>query len=447
MNTSDRFLSLQSLGARVPRYTSYPPATQFTDAVGPDRMALWLGEIGHAARISLYVHIPFCRRLCWFCACRTQGARSDAPLWPYVDALALEIALVADHLPGGVTVEHLHLGGGTPTFLPAPLMDRLFAQITSHFSVAQDAEISVEVDPTEIDAARLDALAAAGVTRASLGVQDFDPLVQTAIGREQSFEATQSTVTGLRDRGISKINLDLLYGLPHQTPARLGRTLEDVIRLNPDRLALYGYAHVPWASKRQVMIDEAALPDGVARVELTRQATDRLLGAGFEAVGIDHFARPEDPMAQAARAGTLRRNFQGYTCDQATTLIGIGASAISHMPGGIAQNASRTGDWKARIQEGRLATVRGHAFCGEDRLRGAMIERVMCDFALDPDQFADPEAARAICAQIQRAWPDTVEACARGGVRLRPGSELLARLIAAEIDVYKVDPGRHSLAV
>ncbi len=434
-------------GARAPRYTSYPPATQFSDAVGPATMAGWLREVKPGTRISLYVHIPFCRRLCWFCACRTQGTRTEAPLEAYLDTLEAEIALVADLLPADVKVTHLHLGGGTPTLLPPKLLGRLFAMLDARLPRTAGAETSVEVDPTEIDAAKLDVLATAGMTRASLGVQDFEPAVQTAIGRPQSVEQTEAVIKGLRAHGVEGINLDLLYGLPKQTLETLDATLDTVCALAPDRLALYGYAHVPWASRRQVMIREADLPGHDTRLAMSRQADRRLRLSGYRPIGFDHFARPEDAMAQAAQTGTLRRNFQGYTVDPSDTLIGLGASAISRTPRGYAQNAARTADWTARIRSGRFSTTRGHVLTEDDRLRGAVIERLLCDFSIEPAQFDHPDAVRALTAEIAMRWPQATLHGAGGALDLRPEFRYLVRLVAMTIDRYAKSRGAHSLAI
>ncbi|WP_298436370.1 oxygen-independent coproporphyrinogen III oxidase [uncultured Jannaschia sp.] len=442
-----QMLDIRAIEARAPRYTSYPPATRFHDGVGPDAALGWLGAVPPGSRISLYVHIPFCRRLCWFCACRTQGTRSTAPLLSYLDALEDEIALIADALPPDVTVAHLHLGGGTPTLLPAEAMARLFAMLEARFPRAPGAEVSVEVDPTELDAARLDALAEAGLTRASLGVQDFDSAVQAAIGRPQSFAQTAAAVNGLRARGISAINLDLLYGLPHQSVKTIDRTLDQALSLIPDRVALYGYAHVPWASKRQVMIEADALPDAHARLELARRAADRMREAGYAAVGIDHFARPADPMAIAARAGTLRRNFQGYTTDRAEVLIGLGASSISRLPQGYLQNAARTGDWKARVQRGRPAVARGYALTNRDRLVGEVIERLLCDFAVDPTAFPDRQSVAELTARAALHWPEAVIRTRTGALRIRDEALHLARMVALAMDAEPVPTGRHSTAI
>ncbi|MBM2576460.1 oxygen-independent coproporphyrinogen III oxidase [Jannaschia sp. Os4] len=441
-------LTRRALSARAPRYTSYPPATQFTDAVQAPDAACWLAGIREGARVSLYVHIPFCRRLCHFCACRTQGTTTGAPLAAYVEDLEREMDLVAAALPPGVRIGHLHLGGGTPTILPPDLLRRVFAAVDARWPRAEHAEISAELDPTEIDEARLDALAGAGLTRASLGVQDFAPLVQAAIGRAQSYEQTRAAVVGLRARGVAGINFDLLYGLPLQTQASLRRTLLRMARLSPDRIALYGYAHVPWVARRQRLIREADLPIPAERLVLQRMASRWLRTQGWRAVGIDHFAKPDDAMARTAEDGALRRNFQGYTCDPEEVLIGIGASSVSRLPGGYTQNAAHTGQWAARVRGGLLPTVRGHAFRGEDALRGALIERLLCDFALDPARSADPVRARALIAPLRAAWAEALEPDApEGGLRLRRGFGHLARLMAQDLDAYATPEGRHSAAV
>ena len=447
MTHLDPRLTERALAARAPRYTSYPPATQFGASIGPDTMLDWLSQIRPGSKISLYAHIPFCRRLCWFCACRTQGTQNEAPLAPYVAALEAEADIIAAALPADVSASHLHLGGGTPTFLPPDLLRHLFAMLNARIPRSDGAEVSVEVDPTELDEARLDALADAGVTRASLGVQDFDPKVQEAIGRLQSFEQTKAAVDGLRARGITAINLDLLYGLPHQTLGSLKRTLEMALSLSPDRIALYGYAHVPWASKRQVMIREDHLPNGRQRLELSMRAASLIGDAGYSAIGIDHFAKPGDTMAIAANAGALRRNFQGYTTDGADTLIGLGASSISRLPQGYAQNAPATAAWKARIETGRPATVRGHADTGDDVLRRAVIERLLCDFRIDPALFGDAALVARWTESAAQTWEGAVTRDDNGALDILPEARHLARMVAMEFDAYAISAQRHSAAI
>ncbi|SLN46716.1 Oxygen-independent coproporphyrinogen-III oxidase [Roseivivax jejudonensis] len=424
------------LDARVPRYTSYPPANRFSADVGPNQSGDWLGAVATDAPISVYVHVPFCRRLCWFCACRTQGTTADAPLDRFLDHLDLEAAMVAARLPRDVTAGALHLGGGTPTILSPDRIARLSELLHGAFTFTNDAEISVEIDPVECDEARLSALAALGTTRASLGVQDFDPIVQAAIGREQSVAATRAVVDGARARGIESLNVDLVYGLPHQTEARIAATLETVLDLRPDRLALFGYAHVPWMARRQRMIPEDALPLPVERIALAARAREMLVAAGYREIGIDHFALPDDAMAHAAAAGTLRRNFQGYTTDRAPTLIGLGPSSISRYAEGFAQNAPATGAWQARIAEGMLGTVRGHALTRDERMTADIIERIMCDARVDlaamaerHDQPLVPLLTLARAALADLPGVGTLE-----GEVLRVGRPAALRLVAAHFD-------------
>ncbi|MFV0294107.1 MAG: oxygen-independent coproporphyrinogen III oxidase, partial [Paracoccus sp. (in: a-proteobacteria)] len=324
MEQESQLAQLGLFDARVPRYTSYPPATQFKPDIGPDVTEAWQAEIPKGAIISLYMHVPFCRRLCWFCACRTQGTQSDDPVRAYTEDLLAELRILRSRLPSDIHLSRLHWGGGTPTLLPPDQMRRLAGAVFDAFPLAQGAEFSVEIDPNEIDDARMDALAEAGLTRASIGVQDFDPDIQKTIGREQSFEITAQAVEMIRARGIASLNADILYGLPHQDNRRMAQSVQKLLALSPDRVALYGYAHVPWVAKRQVMIPSEALPTPEARLALFNTARDLFLADGYAEIGIDHFARPEDGLATARQAGQLRRNFQGYTDDQANILIGLG---------------------------------------------------------------------------------------------------------------------------
>lgn len=444
---------LRQLGlfdARVPRYTSYPPATQFK-GLAPDLPHAWLRAVPQGAQISLYVHVPFCRRLCWFCACRTQGTSTMSPVAGYVQTLLAELELLRDALPQGVTLSRLHWGGGTPTLLDPQMIARLAGAIMDAFPLCHDGEFSVEIDPSEIDAARMRALARAGMTRASIGVQDFDPLIQQAIGREQSFQATAEAVRLIRDHGIASLNTDILYGLPHQTPARMSDTVQKLLALSPDRVALYGYAHVPWMSKRQVMIPDDALPGNEARLDLFDTARALFQADGFDQIGIDHFARPDDRLAVAARAGRLRRNFQGYTDDQAQILLGLGASSIARLPQGYVQNAPATQAYTAAIRDGRLPHARGHAFTAEDHWRGRMIEALMCDFEIDALEFVLDHGMtapdlRALFAPIAARFGEAVQV-GPSGLRITETGRPLTRMIANALDAYACAQTGHSPAV
>jgi len=446
--------SLRHLGlfdARAPRYTSYPPANHFTRGIGADQVAGWIRAVPKGARISLYLHVPYCRRLCWFCACRTQGTTTDRPLVPYLAQLKAELDLVSRLLPQDVSVVQIHLGGGTPTILPPAMLQELGAALTAFRPKAPDLQFSVEIDPTEVDAARIAALRAIGMTRASIGVQDFDPVVQQSIGREQSYARTREVVDMLRAVGVGSLNMDILFGLPHQTVARMSNSVQMLLALNPDRVALYGYAHVPWMARRQVLIPADALPDAETRLALFETARELFLQDGYQEIGIDHFARPADSLAGAARTGRMRRNFQGYTDDASDVLIGLGASAISRFPQGYAQNVSASSHYAAAIRNGQLAADRGHAFSDQDRLRAAMIEQVMCDFALDlpalAARFSQPLSDLvAMTESLRHRFRDQISVSGNR-IRLTEHARLIARLAARELDAYDQPEGRHSRAM
>jgi oxygen-independent coproporphyrinogen III oxidase len=437
--------------ARVPRYTSYPTAPHFAPEIGPGDFASWIRAIPEGSEISLYLHVPFCRRLCWFCACRTQGTSSDAPVVAYVETLKAEIALLKALLPRGVSLSRLHWGGGTPTLLSADLMRDLAQAVFAVAPLAADGEFSVEIDPNEIDDARLDALAAAGMNRASIGVQDFDPLIQKAIGREQSYQLTRDVAERIRARGVASLNADILYGLPFQTGPRISDSVQKLLTLSPDRVALYGYAHVPWMSRRQQMIPSDAMPTPEERLSLFETARQLFLWDGYVEVGIDHFAKPEDGMARALQAGTLRRNFQGYTDDPAPVLIGLGASSISRFPQGFAQNASGTAEHTKAIRAGRFSTHRGHRFQGEDLLRARIIEALMCDFRVSRDELLrdfDVSAARieSLFRSAAAEFGDMVRVT-EDGFHIPERARPLTRMIARAFDAYDSAKAKHSSAV
>jgi oxygen-independent coproporphyrinogen III oxidase len=434
----------------VPRYTSYPTAPIFGRDVGAEVQEACLRDLDPDEPVSVYLHIPFCERLCWFCACQTQGTRTLSPVESYVETLEAELALIARLLPEGVRMGQLHWGGGTPTILPPHLIARVAEAIRGVFPAAEAFEFSVETDPTMIDAPKVAALQAAGMTRASIGIQDFAPEVQEAIGRTQSFETTRDCIAELREAGVTSLNTDLVYGLPHQTADRLSRTIEQVLSLAPDRVALFGYAHVPHMSKRQRLIDEAALPGDEERFRLAAMAHEMFMGAGYMPIGIDHYARPGDSMAEAAAAGRLRRNFQGYTADACQTLIGLGASSISRFPQGYVQNATATAAYAQKIGSGALAGARGHVFSHDDRLRSRAIEQIMCDFRLDQNaleaEFGEDAAClRSVHAEVKAAFGDLVELSA-DGLSVRPEGRPVVRMIASRYDAYGVGENRYSKA-
>lgn len=414
-------------------------------------MARWLRALPPGAEISLYLHVPFCRRLCWFCACRTQGTAKAGPLRAYLDSLHAELDLIAAHLPEGIRLSRLHWGGGTPTLMTPDMITELAGKVAGIVPFAEDAEFSVEIDPNEIDDARLDALSDAGLNRASIGVQDFDPEIQATIGRPQSFAITKAAVDGLRARGVQSLNIDILYGLPHQSEERIAESVQQVLSLSPDRVALYGYAHVPWMARRQSMIPTEALPSPESRLDLYETARNLFVWDGYKEIGIDHFARPGDGLEVALRDGRLRRNFQGYTDDNAVALVGAGASSISRFPQGFAQNDPATSGYQKAVRGGALATVRGHVFTPEDKVRDAMIGELMCTFRIDFGKIAErfglstaDIASRA--AGIDEVFPGMVH-LGSDALDIRPEGRPLARMIARYLDAYAVSQNGHSSAI
>ena len=370
---------LSRYDGRAPRYTSYPTAVQFTPAVDADAYAGWLEALPVDQPVSLYIHIPFCARLCWYCGCNTRVVNRPEVIRDYVDHLLAEIALVAERLPAPLTASHVHFGGGTPNMLAPDDLDRLFDGLRRHFIINRGAEIASELDPAQLTADWAFAAARNGLNRASLGIQDLAPAVQAAVNRIEPFAVVARAVEALRAAGVEGVNFDLMYGLPRQTTADVLSTLDQVLTLAPDRVALFGYAHVPWMKAHQKLIDELQLPGPEARLDQSDRAAERLESGGYRAVGLDHFALPSDPLA----GGAVRRNFQGYTTDAASTLIGLGASSIGRLPGGYVQNQSAEVPWRREIAAGRLAAARGVALTPDDRFRGEIIERLMCDFTVD----------------------------------------------------------------
>ena len=428
----------------VPRYTSYPTAAEFGGTVGPEDMGAALDEIGADAPISLYLHIPYCRTICWYCGCNTGAANRTARLDTYLARLHDEIDLVAARLGGRGRVGRIAFGGGSPNAIPAAAFAALVAHLRRVFACAH-AILSIEVDPRGFDAEWAAVLEDCGVSRVSLGVQTFDPALQAAIGRVQPLADIVHTVELLRAAKVASINFDLMYGLPGQDDAALAATLEGTLALAPERLAVFGYAHVPHMIPRQRRIDATALPDAEARFGQAALAHRRLTAAGYRAVGFDHFALPGDALARAAANGTLRRNFQGFTEDPADILIGLGTSAISQFPDRLLQNAKNAGEWHAGIGAGRFATARGIRRSALEQQRGRAIEALLCRGAADLADLPERDAVKARLHAFK-----SVGLIAWQGTRLLLMDDALpyARTIAAAIDAWRVvDDPRFSHAV
>lgn len=437
----------------VPRYTSYPTAPHFSDAVNAGVYRGWLNRLDPTAPVSLYLHVPFCRQVCWYCGCNMKLASRPEPVRDYARTLIREVGLVADALPARMQVSHLHWGGGTPTALEPEDFEAAMKAVHDRFDFVEGAELAIESDPRTLTSDMIAAIGRQRFTRASFGVQEFDPKVQAAINRIQPPEMVRNAVDGLRAAGVSGINFDLIYGLPHQTTETLLDTIRLSAEMRPDRIALFGYAHVPWMAKKQRMIDEAALPGSAARMEQATAAAEALKAAGYVAIGLDHFALPGDSMAIAAAEGTLRRNFQGYTTDTAQALIGMGATSIGRTPEGFAQNITETGAWARAVEAGELPVAKGRAFIGQDALRGHVIEALMCQGRVDLREAGERFGAEP---HWYASSEDMLRDLAQDGLIRLDGAEIalteqglpLVRIVASAFDEYlTVSPRRHAVAV
>lgn len=372
-----------------PRYTSYPTAIEFHEGfTGDDYLQrLESADALGDAPLSLYMHLPFCEARCLFCGCHTVITRRREVAEPYLDLLKRETELLAARLPHRRGIAQLHLGGGTPTYYtPAQLTD-LLRHTLRHFQPLSGAELALEADPRVTTRDHLDALAALGFNRISFGVQDLTPEVQVAINRVQSLEQTTQLVEHARARGFHGINVDLIYGLPLQTPASFARTVESIVQLGPDRAAVYSFAHVPWVRGHQKRIEPRQLPAPSVKLELFAIARERFLAAGYEPIGMDHFAKPDDELAKAKRAGRLRRNFQGYAVIPGDDVLGLGISAIGDVRGAYVQNEKKLSVYEEIIKDGRLPVARGVARSPDDELRRTVIHELMCNFRVDTGEI------------------------------------------------------------
>lgn len=425
------------LATPVPRYTSYPTAAEFRPTVGRSDMEAALAGIADDQLLSLYVHIPYCHEICWYCGCNTGAANRAQRLASYLETLEADIGLVAKRLAGRGVVGRIAFGGGSPNAIAPDQFARLLTSLRWAFD-AHDALLSIELDPRSLSDAWFDAIAAAGIERASLGVQTLEPAVQRAIGRVQPFGLIENCVKELRRAGVRSINFDLMYGLPHQGLDELERTLRATIALRPERIALFGYAHVPHLIPRQRQIDGSALPDAELRFGQAELGRRLLVAAGYEPIGFDHYALPEDPLAIAAEEGRLKRNFQGFTDDQADAVIGLGASAISQFPHLIVQNEKNAGRYKVRVSSGLLPAEQGVLRTDEDRRRGRIIEQLLCCGKADTSGLLDQELLHKLHPFMERGLA-TIE---HGRLRLPDYARPYARVIASMFDNYRQPAAR-----
>ena len=446
----DDWLTL--LDARVPRYTSYPTAPHFHSGIGVSHYADWLAAADLTRPISLYIHVPFCHQLCWYCGCNTAVSKSDAPILAYVETLLKDIEQTCRLLPARPRIGHLHFGGGSPNRLTAAQFDHVMAALHRHFDFAEDAELAIEIDPRFIAEEQIASYAQAGINRASIGVQDFDAKVQMAIHRLQPFSQVKTVVHALRAHGIEAINFDLIYGLPLQSEASILNTVKKTLSLAPNRIALFGYAHVPWMKKQQKALERFPMPDQKQRARLASLARSRLEDV-YCPIGIDHFAKPGDSLESAQKNRALRRNFQGYTTDQAYLLLAFGPSAISRLPQGYVQAQSDAALWMQEVEADRLTSTRGLALSAEDVMRSTLIEQILCHLSVDLEQIArchDADPVQFLPA-VEGLKPFLDHGMARLSgwtLTINPDWRVAARSIAALFDTYlNTGEKRHSAAV
>ncbi|MCK5041694.1 MAG: oxygen-independent coproporphyrinogen III oxidase [Sphingomonadales bacterium] len=380
---------LEKLEERLPRYTSYPAAPHFAEVL-PKTHRKWLKNITSDNSLSLYIHIPYCQQLCWFCGCNTSVANSYKPINSFMSALVQEIQLLSSILDDShqLKVRHIHFGGGSPTLLSSEDFDRLMGVLAFQFNLSDMEEIAIEMDPRTLSEEKIETYAKHGVKRASIGVQDFDEAVQKAINRVQSEEMIFSAFETLRKYGINKINMDLIFGLPQQTLEGVIKTAKKAVKLDPSRISLFPYAHVPWMKKHQLLINEEQIPKKEIRLKMADAMRQVFLDAGYIAIGMDHFAKPDDSLISAKKNKRLKRNFQGYSDDEADVLIGLGPSAISKLPDGYVQNQPNTKHYQERIWQDELASYKGHGLSNEDKIFGAVIEELMCHYSVDLEEIA-----------------------------------------------------------
>ncbi|MGB7930873.1 MAG: oxygen-independent coproporphyrinogen III oxidase [Gammaproteobacteria bacterium] len=436
-----------------PRYTSYPTAAQFHDGISEKDYVVWArhsNEDPIPRPLSIYIHIPFCDTVCFYCACNKVVTRNHARATDYLDHLYREIAMHGKMFDRDRVVEQLHWGGGTPTFLETDQMRALMEKIGQHFTFAANdsGEFSIEIDPRSADYAKLKALRQAGFNRVSFGVQDLDPQVQKAVNRIQSEDKTREVATAARELGYTSINVDLMYGLPFQSVQSFEVTLRHVVEINPDRLAVYNYAHLPQRFKPQRRIDEADLPSADEKLNILQRTIEFLSEAGYVYIGMDHFAKPDDELAVAQRNGTLQRNFQGYSTHADCDLVSMGVSAISKVCDNFSQNVRDLEAYYRLIDAGQLPIDRGFEVEPDDLLRRDIITHIMCNFYLDIPavekkwRFSFPEKFKSEIANLQQMQTDGLLKFDAKALEVLPAGRLLVRNICMVFDHYLKGSGQ-----
>lgn len=439
--------------SRLPRYTSYPTAPHFSESVGSDMAYEWLSKVGdNTNNASLYIHIPFCAKLCLFCGCHMKVVNSYSPVQQYLQILEQEVALVTKALNnnknGCPPMSHVHFGGGSPTALEAQDFKNFMGLLQRAFPISDTADVAIEIDPRTVDMDKMEAYAQSGINRVSIGVQDFNPTVQKAINRVQPFSMVQGVIDTFKQQGVKSVNMDIMYGLPFQTTDTISQTIEQVLSLSPDRLSVFGYAHVPWMKPHQRLIPEEALAGLEERLNMFETIRNTLESGGYTAVGLDHFARATDSMAHALNTGTLHRNFQGYTTDKAESLIGLGHTSIGYTPDGYLQNTGDPTAYKKVISEGKLPIKRGYQLSADDITRRRIINIIMCSMYVDLTEFGGVDTYQAEINHLSPLINDNIITVQGNTLTLKTEYRALLRVFASAFDVYHVTQAkRHSLSV
>ncbi len=436
---------LEKYDRPVPRYTSFPTAVHFDQVITQETYARLLAGITDKAPLALYLHIPFCRELCYYCGCHTRAVNDARPVQSYLTSLRQEIHHVGQCLTSRPVVSSVHFGGGTPNILEMEDLSALIDDLKTYFHFHDQTEIDIELDPRLLNTAQIQGLAQIGVGRVSLGAQDFNDAVQRAVNRIQPYEKVQDDVQALRAAGISKINLDMMIGLPCQTERHVHLNAERTLDLDPDRMAVFAYAHVPWMKKHQKLLEKYPLPGLHERHRMNTIMADAFTSAGYVPVGIDHFARPDDPLARARDAQNLRRNFQGYVADGSDTLIGFGVSSIGRVGETFIQNIATPRDYQIAVSEARFPIQRGRVLSAEDAQRSHVIEQIMCQFAVACADFDGLSYAEELMMDLLR---DGLVERSQDRLEVTALGKPFTRIVASCFDpYYKHNETRHARAV
>ncbi len=436
---------------KVPRYTSYPTAPHFNEGVDSNLVNIWYNNLYKKVdNISLYVHIPFCEKLCLFCGCNMKVVNKYDPIQQYLDLLEKEILLISKALKNCPHIKHLHFGGGSPTALKGADFRKLMQVLKKYFPIDEKTDIAVEIDPRTVDDEKMTSYTDSGMNRISLGVQDFNEQVQKSVNRVQPYDLIKLVIDKLKKQGVKSINMDIMYGLPFQTLETLDDTLEKVLSLSPDRLSVFGYAHVPWMKAHQKLIPEEVLPDTTLRLQMYEKIKNYFVNNGYKAIGLDHFAKVTDTMVEALDNKKLNRNFQGYTTDTANALIGIGHSSIGYTPDGYMQNYLEPQQYKKSLEDGDLPIKKGFAVSDVDIFRRNIINEIMCYLEVDLKKYND-DWSNFFSDEISRLGElidDNLISLDDGVIRVPDTSRSLIRIVSASFDTYLNNgKGKHSSAI